>query len=124
MANNGLTKSYNAEGAIGANRIVKVGGADYGILQAAAVGDKLIGITTEVDAASGERCDVVLNGIADLKLGGTVVRGDFITSDATGQGVAAAPSTGVNNRIVGVALISGVSGDIVPVLIGPGSIQG
>ncbi len=124
MANNGLTKSYTAEGAISANRIVKVGAADWGVLQAAAVGDSSIGISTDIDAASGDRVDVVHQGIADLKLGGTVARGALVTSDASGQGVAAAPAAGTNNRIVGVALISGVSGDIIPVLVNPGSFQG
>lgn len=124
MANNGLTKSYTAEGAISANSIVKVGANDYGILQGAAATDKLIGITTEIAASSGERTDVVLEGIADLKLGGTVARGDLVTSDASGQGVTAAPAAGSNNRIVGMAIISGVAGDIIPVKVAPGSFQG
>ena len=42
----------------------------------------------------------------------------------TGQGVTAAPGAGTNNRIVGWAVISGVIGDIIPVMIGPGSVQG
>lgn len=124
MSNNGLTKNYTAEGAISANRIVKVGAADYGVLVGAAVSDKLIGISTEIDAASGERIDVVHEGIADLKLGGTVARGDLLTCDASGQGVAAAPAAGTNNRTIGMALISGVSGDLIPVLVSPGSFQG
>lgn len=124
MANNGLTKSYLAEAAISAARIVKVGANDYGVLVAVAVADKIIGISTEIDAASGERIDVVHEGIADLKLGGTVARGDFITTDASGQGVTAAPAAGTNNQIVGKALISGVSGDIIPVLIAPSMLQG
>src|SRR4051794_23491093 len=123
MANNGLTKSYTAEGAISANRIVKVGANDWGVLAGAAVSDKLIGITTEIDAASGERVDVVHEGIADLKLGGTVARGDLITSDATGQGLTAAPVAGTNNRTIGTALVSGVVGDLIPVLVSPGSVQ-
>lgn len=124
MANNGLTKSYLAEAAISAARIVKVGAADYGVLTAAAVSDKIIGISTEIDAASGERIDVIHEGIADLKLGGTVARGDFLTTDASGQGVTAAPAAGTNNQIVGKALVSGVSGDIIPVLIAPSMLQG
>lgn len=124
MANNGLTKSYTAEGAISANRFVKVGAADYGVLQAAAVADKIIGISTEIDAATGERTDVVHEGIADLKLGGTVARGDLLTSDATGQGVVAAPAAGTNNRIGAMALISGVIGDIIPVKVIQGTFQG
>jgi Uncharacterized conserved protein (DUF2190) len=124
MANNGLTKSYTAEAAIAAQRIVKVGAADYGVLQAAAVGDKLIGVSTEIDATTGERIDVIHEGIADLKIGGTVARGDLLTSDASGQGVTAAPAAGTNNRTIGVALISGVTGDVIPVLVAPGSFQG
>jgi hypothetical protein len=124
MANNGLTKSYSAEGAILANRFVKVGAADYGVLQAAAVSDKIIGITTEIDAALGERTDVVLDGIADLKLGGAVGRGDLLTSDATGQGIVAAPAAGTNVRLGAMALISGVAGDVIPVKVIQGSFQG
>lgn len=121
-----LTKSYNAGGAIVANSIVKAGANDYDVLQAdgPTAAAKLLGITTEVGAASGERVDVTLIGTADLKLGGTVARGDPVTSDASGFGVAAAPGAGVNNRIVGIALISGVSGDIIPVLISNSMLQG
>lgn len=124
MANNGLTRSMTAEAAIAAYRIVKVGAADYGVLTGAAAADKLIGITTEVDTAVGERADVILNGTADVKLGGTVARGDLITSDATGQGIVAAPAAGVNARTIGVAMISGVVGDIIPIIVSPGSSQG
>lgn len=124
MANNGLIKSYQAEAAINPYRIVKLGAADYGVVQGASAADSLIGVTTEVDATTGERVDVVHSGIADVRLGGAVTRGQFITSDASGQGVAAAPAAGVNNRIVGIALVSGVSGDIAPVLLTPRSIQG
>jgi len=124
MANIGLTKSYLAEAAISAQRFVKVGANDYGVLVAAAGADKIIGISTEIDAASGERIDVVHDGIADLKLGGTVARGDLLTSDATGQGITAAPGAGTNNRIGAMALISGVIGDIIPVKVIQGSFQG
>jgi hypothetical protein len=124
MAYNGLTKNYTAEGAIAKHRIVKVGAADYGVLQAAAATDKLIGVTTEVDADQGERVDVVHAGIVDLELGGNVAAGDLITSDADGKGVAAAPGAGANNRVIGIALIAGVAGDLAPVMLAPGSVQG
>jgi hypothetical protein len=124
MSNNNLTKSYTAEAAIGPFLIVKPGAADYGVVVGAAVSDKLFGVSTEVSAVSGERVDIVHEGIADVKLGGTVVRGDFITSDATGQGLTAAPAAGTNNRVIGIAIISGVSGDIIPVLLDPSMLQG
>ena len=123
--NTEMVKSYTAEGAIGPCLIVKFGAADYGVVAAAAATDKLIGVTRPLlSIASGESCDVIHSGIAEIKLGGTVTRGDLVTSDASGQGVTAAPAAGTNNRHVGVALVSGVSGDIIPVLIVPSSLQG
>jgi hypothetical protein len=124
MANNGLTKNYNAAGTIAPYTIVKPGSNDYDVVAAAAATDKIIGVTTEVGAVSGEPCDVIHDGIADVKLGGTVTRGDLITSDANGNGVTAAPATGANARIVGIALVSGVAGDVIPVDIELGSMQG
>lgn len=124
MANNGLTKSYNAGGAIGARLIVKPGSNDYDVVAGAAATDLLIGVSTDIAAASGERVDVVQEGIADVKLGGSVTRGQPITSDGSGQGVVAAPAAGVNNRIIGFALISGSSGDVIPVQLAPGYMQG
>lgn len=124
MANNGLTKSYVAESAIVPFSLIKYGAADYGAAQGAAATDKLYGVSTEVASAIGERFDVILEGIADLKINGVVARGDFITSDATGLGITAAPAVGVNNRIIGIAQVSGVAGDIIPVQLQPGSVQG
>lgn len=125
MSNNQLfSKSFNAGGAIAANSIVKAGANDYDVLQAAAGGDKVVGVSTELAAASGERCDVVLEGIADVKLGGTVARGDLLMSDASGFGIVAAAAAGSNVRVVGIAVISGVSGDIIPVFLSPSMFQG
>ena len=116
MANNGLTKSYFAEAAILPNRFVKPGTADLNMLTAAAATDKIMGVTTEIDAAIGERVDVGHFGIFDLKLGGAVARGDPLTSDAAGAGVVAVAT----NRIGAFANISGVAGDIIPVTLALG----
>jgi hypothetical protein len=124
MANLGLVKSYNAEGAIAAYTIVKVGANDFGVLAAAAVSDKLIGVTRELAALSGEPVDVVHDGIANVKSGGTITRGDLLTSDASGNAVTAAPGAGANNRTIGIARMSGVAGDVIEVIIDPGVTQG
>lgn len=124
MANPGLIKTYNAAGAIPAYTIVKFGSNDYDMVAGAAATDKLIGVTTEIAAASGEPVDVIHTEIANVVLGGTVTRGDGLTSDANGAGVTAAPATGVNNTVVGVALISGVAGDVIPMLLKQYSLQG
>lgn len=124
MSNATLIKNFTAEAAMTANRIVKIGANDGGVLPAAASTDILLGAVADVAAASGERQDVILSGIADITLGGNVTRGNPVTSDASGRAVNANPAAGVNAYIVGFALQSGVSGDIVPVLLSQGRVQG
>lgn len=125
MSNNQLfSKSFNAAGTIVANSIVKVGANDYDVLQAAAGTDLVFGVSTEVGAVSGERIDVVLEGIVDVKLGATVARGQLVMSDASGFGILAAAAGGSNVNVIGRAMVSGVVGDIVPVLLSIGSFQG
>jgi hypothetical protein len=125
MSNILLARNFKAEAAVAANTIVKPSATTDGqVLPAAAVSDKLFGITTDIAAATGERCDVILEGVADVLYGGTVARGDLLTSDASGRAVTAAPGAGVNNRVIGTALVSGVVGDIGQIIISTGSIQG
>lgn len=124
MANTLLNKNATAEAAIAAYRIVKPGAADGGVLQAAAATDYLMGVCESVAPASGERCDIVKAGIAEVEFGGTVTRGQAVTADANGKAVAAAPAAGVNARVIGFAEVSAVAGDIAPVLISPCLMQG
>ena len=122
--NETLLKNYIAGAQIAPYIIVKFS-ADLTVVPGAASTDSLVGVSAAtITAPSGQRVDVVKDGIAQVKLGGTVARGDPVTSDATGQGVAAAPGAGVNARIIGFAEVSGVSGDVIPVHIAPGRIQG
>jgi Uncharacterized conserved protein (DUF2190) len=119
--NQTMTKEFVAEAAINPQRIVKFGTTDDFMAQSAAAADGHIGVfegygtAAPLGAAAGERIHVTLSGIARLKLGGTVARSAGITSDATGQGVAA----GAGNRAIGYALASGVVGDVIPVLLAP-----
>ncbi len=119
-----LTKNFAAGGAIPAYSLVKFGADDRTVVVAAAATDAIIGVATSLPAASGERVDVIVCGLAEVVLAGNVTRGGLVTSNGSGAGVAAAPSTGANNRVVGTAFASGVSGDIVPVLVVPHQIQG
>lgn len=121
---NGIQKAYLAEAVIAPRRIVKHGTADDKIIQAAAATDKLLGVTSEVPAAIGEHTDVVKNGLVDVEFGGTVTRGDPLTSDAVGRAVVAAPTAGVNNRLIGFAEVAGVVGDIGQMQIALGVMQG
>ncbi len=125
MANPDLIKSFIAEAAVSPFRIVKLGAADGGVIQGAAAADALLGVADELGQATvGDRVDVVLTGIADVTYGATVTRGARLTSDATGRAVTAAPAAGTNNGIIGIALVSGVVGDVGSVLIGQTTFQG
>lgn len=117
-------KNYTAGGAIAKYRIVKFS-ADGSVVQGAAATDALIGVVDIPGAAvSGNRVDVVRDDLTLVEYGDTVTRGDLLTSDANGKAVTAAPAAGVNNRIIGIAEVSGVAGDIVYLFVTAGSVQG
>jgi len=124
MNNPGLSKVFDAGAAIARHRIVKFGTDDDKAVQASAVGDALIGVSGELDIASGERIDVIITGIPRVEYGGNVTRGDWLTTDAVGKAVSAAPAAGVNNSVIGRAGESGVDGDIGSVILSTGEIQG
>ena len=120
-----LIKNYVAGAAVTKRRIVKKGAADENVILSAAATDASVGVSTDVSADSGERCDVVHFGITDVEAGGAIADGGFFTSDASGKAVAAAPGTGVNNRTVGMALeTAAADGDIIRVFVFPGQVQG
>lgn len=119
-----MIKNYTADGATTAYSIAKFGSADGDAALAAASTDKLIGVFDELAHADGERCDVIRAGATLVQYGGTVTRGDWLTANASGLAVTAAPTTGVNASVIGRAEVSGVSGDIVPIVLAVGQIQG
>lgn len=124
MSNPTLLKSFTAGAAITAFRLVKLSAAETVVLSTAA-DDRFIGVANEVAAASGERQDVVLDGIAFVEAGAAVALGAYISSDASGRGITAGPAAGVNNRIIGLALdAASAAGDVIRVLICPGAFQG
>jgi hypothetical protein len=124
-ATTGLEKSVKCTAAITeAFTIAKFGADDDTLSLATGVGDDLVGIFQHTTENAGDEVRVRLGNISDVKFGGNVTRGDWLTSDANGRAVAAAPATGVNNNVIGIALVSGVSGDIGPALIKQGQIQG
>lgn len=124
MSNPNMIRNFKAEAAVPAFTIIKHGTADGQVVPGAAATDKLLGVSTDIPAAINERCDAILGGIADVLYGGAVARGDMLTSDASGRAVTAAPAAGANNRVIGVAMVSGVLGDIGQVDINQGSLQG
>lgn len=123
MRNEGLQKTLYAGAAIAKNRILKFGADELHVVVGAAATDKLIGVADNLGAdAAEDRIDVIVSGIALVEYGGNVTCGDQLTSDGTGKAVTAAPAATASNRVIGVAMQSGVSGDIGSVLIYPGSV--
>jgi len=123
MRNEGLAKTLIAEAAVAARRVVKFGASDTGVVQSAAAADFHIGVS-DLGADSADYCDVIVDGIALVEYGGNVTRGALLTADAQGRAITATAAAGTNVRTIGVAMVSGVSGDIGSVRLAPGSFQG
>jgi hypothetical protein len=121
----GIEKSVKCAAAIAAAYTIGKPGADDDTFSlATASTDLLTGVFQHATSNAADEVRVMLTGVTRVKLGGTVTRGNPLTSDASGQGVAAAPAAGSNVRIAGIALASGVSGDIIPMLLAPSVMQG
>ena len=117
-------RSLLAQAAIAAFLIVKHGTADNTAALATASTDAMIGTSDALGKDAGEMVDYPTAGTGEVRLGGAVTRGQPITADAASKGVAAAPAAGVNARIIGYALQSGVLDDVIDYQIAPGQIQG
>lgn len=104
-----LKLNYTCGVSINPYRAVEFDSADNVVKQANAGTDKVIGVGPEFKVDPGEPCDVMHIGAAEIEYGGTVARGDLLAADANGRAVA---TTTANNRTIGVALTSGIVGDI------------
>ena len=119
-------RSFYASGAIAAYRFVKFAAADNAMAQASASTDMIIGISNLLGAEDTRPVDVGFVGdVVLLDIGGTVTRGQDLTSDANGKGVAVTNTVAAatNTNVGAVALQSGVDGDRISVLVFPKKIQ-
>lgn len=119
MARPDLILSFIAGAAITAKRIVAFGADDNTVVTASAANGSLIGVSDLGADAAGDRLDVILDDIAEVEYGGTITRGDLITSDANGKAITAVTA---GSRVIGFAMVSGVSGDIGSINIAPSKI--
>jgi len=114
---------FKANGTIAPSRLIKIDTTGDGLALQAGAGDKCLGISqsgmkrapglpgsdTAIAAEAGDPVQVyALGDVAMLTLGGTVARGDYLKSDATGRGVTA--SSG--DEVGAVALQSGTVGTL------------
>lgn len=107
-----------AGAAISQYTIVKLS-ADKTVINSTGYTAWMVGVNDEVTRASGDVCGIKTQGCALVKLGGTIARGEQVTSGAGGVAVKATTVAGASVYIVGTMLESGVSGDIKPMLIQP-----
>jgi hypothetical protein len=108
-------------------------GNNFMVIQAAAITDKIIGISqqgpynppgtinasTAATTAAGQELIVYGEGEETLlQIAATIATGTYLTSNASGQGIAVAFTLGANTLWAGaIALESGISGDWIRVLV-------
>ncbi len=124
MQNPMLTKSLDAEGTLVPYRLLTFGTGDHQVALASAVANAPAGVTGALVGEDGQRVDVYKVGIVEVEYGGNVTAGQPLTTDANGKAVAASPAAGVNNRIWGEAVVSGVDGDIGSIHLSFSTLQG
>jgi len=82
-------------------------------------------ILQDKPSAAGENGTILLAGKGKVVIGAAVSAGDFLTSDAGGLAVLAAPATGVNDEVSLEALEDGAnSGDLISVFVNRFTLQG
>lgn len=97
--------------------IVKLTAANTVNLAAAATDAAIMGVINRKPAAAvGANIEVLLRtgaGTGKVILGGTVSRGDRLTTNASGQAIT---TTTAANEVIGMAIEAGVSGDVIEFL--------
>lgn len=102
--------------------LIKAAAAASGVgptVDLAGANDEVMGASPEYDNLVGVMMPYAYGGVAQVKLGGPVAAGGDVISDGSGHAVAAATTGTVVQNLAGIALMSGVSGDIIPVRILP-----
>lgn len=108
MSINSLFRSRVAEAAVERHRIIVAGTADMSCIKASAATQRLLGTSDELDHVTGELVDLAVSQVPKVVLGGTVVAGDWLTSDANGRAIA---TTTTGHQVIGRAEIAGVAND-------------
>lgn len=122
----GTVIAFVASGAITANTIVVAAGTSKAKVAAGADPTKgVLGVALN-SVADGETVYVCTNGVASVTDSGAgVTFADHIAAaGATGLGKTAAPATGANDMVVGVALATTAASGSIPVMVNPYLMQG
>jgi hypothetical protein len=120
----GQSSQFPAGGTVTANRVVKFHSTAGQVVHAAGATEASIGIALNGGAAA-TTIFVQHHGTALATAGAAITEGALLTADSAGRVVTAAPSAGVNNRLIGIALSSAAAAnDTITIAIEPGSMQG
>lgn len=114
--NNLLTKTFEAGAAIAKHTIVMFDSVDDQVVVATSNTDLPIGIALDAAAAAGDRIEVAIAGIAEVKAAGVIARGDYVVATAGGEGVAGTAVT-VKQQAIGIAMEGVADNDIFACLI-------
>jgi len=93
--------------------LVKLGTGVNDIVLASAATDRIVGVLQE-KPKTGQPAQVAMLGTSKVVAGGTIAKGDCITSNASGQAIA---TTTAGNTVIGIALETAVTGDIFEILL-------
>jgi hypothetical protein len=113
---NGLDISLPANTDLSAAQYKFVTVNSSGKIALTGLGEEPDGILQNAPAAADRPGRVRVAGVSKLDLGGSVTAGNAVVADTNGEGVAAGSADAYR---AGKALETGVSGDVIPVLLKP-----
>lgn len=125
-ATKGIEKEVSVTGTVAQYTLATPAGSDNNTYEAASGPTvPLMGVFQFAPNTDQPQARVQISGVSLVKLGaGGATIGQPLTSDANGNAVYANPAAGTNNYIIGFACATGVAGNIIPVMLAPGRIQG
>lgn len=106
-------KTYTAETDIDGHRFITFGTTEGEVKPTTNNTDVVIGVTNFIGAPKSRTVDVDHSRFTEVKLGGTVARGDKLTAGADGCALKAEAA----NQVAAIALNDGVKDDIISVLM-------
>ena len=95
--------------------IVKINGAT--VLVAAAITDTLLGVLQNKPTQTGEAPTIMVQGISKVSYADNITAGDLIGTDSSGEAIKIAEGAGTIDGVLGIALVTGVNGDVGTVLL-------
>lgn len=113
-----ITIPANADLSASQFRIAAVNTSDKAIIAAGNTA-KIIGVLMNKPTALGDAAQIAIGGVARVTAGATIEAGDLLTSDGDGKAI---DTTTTADVLIGRALTGGADGQLIEVLLLPGSV--